>query len=612
MADATKIPLRSEVDPKDRWDLSRLFADAAAWEAALAQLAEMIPKIAGLKPSLGSSPENFASVLAFYADYGLLQERLGSYAARRQSEDEGDTVAQGRFARFMMTATEGQGAWAWLAPAIQSLPEAFVGPCLADPRFADYAVFLRKLLRFKPHILSEAEERLLALQMDSSQVPEEAFSLLTNVDIDFGTIQTAEGNRPLSQSSYSSLIRNPDRSVREAAYKKFYAAYDAHKNTIGALYAGSVKQDAYRAKIRNYPSARAAALFPDDVPETVYDNLVSTIGDNLGVLHEYYELRRRALGLDELRHWDVYVPMVPETKTLHGYDEAVDLVCEALAPLGDEYVSVLREGIAGRRAGPGRQASGGWVDRFENKGKTSGAYSAGTFSGEPYILLNYKDDVIHDVFTLAHEGGHSMHSWYSARSNPFLCYDYTIFEAEVASTFNEQLLFYHLYERAGSDAERASLVNAKLDDLIGTLFRQAMFAEFEKKSHEMHEAGEPLTVDALRAAYRSLLERYFGKALKLEEVSDLECLRIPHFYHSFYVYKYSTGISASIALAERVRAGGKREREDYFAFLRSGGSRFPIEALELAGVDMSRSAPIEAACAEFGRYTEQLKRLLKL
>ena len=377
--------------------------------------------------------------------------------------------------------------------------------------------------------------------------------------------------------------------------------FRSHRNTLAQLYAGQCKLDSYQATVRNYSSSRAQALFADDVPESVYDNLVKTIGNNLPVLHQYYELRRRALGQDELRHYDVYAPLVPQAKAEHSWEESVDLIAEALSPLGEEYVSTLKGGLLG-----------GWADRYENKGKRSGAFSAGSFVGEPYILMNYKKDVIRDMFTMAHEGGHSMHSWYSARANPFMHYSYTIFEAEVASTFNEALLFRHLTDRTNNPSLKAYLLSSRVDDLLATLFRQTMFAEFEHKAHAMMESGQSLTVDALRAEYRSLLERYFGPAMKLEEVSDLEGLRIPHFYNSYYVYKYATGISASIALSARVLGNVPGAREDYFAFLRSGGSRFPIESLKLAGVDMSTPAPIEAACAEFGRLVGELKVALKL
>ena len=605
MADAKSIPTRSEVAKGNTWELSSLFADEASWEAALTRLETLLPGIGALKDSLGSSREAFLRALDYYRDFGLLDERLSYYASLRESEDEGDSFSRGRSSRYMAASTRAQGLWAWLVPAIQALPESFMELCLGDERFAEYAVFLNKLLRWKPHVLGEAEERLLALQAEIAGVPRDVFSVLTNVDLDFGTVETPEGPKPLSQSSFASFMRSPDRNLRARAYAQFYAAYDAHKQSLAALYSGSVKQDKYRAVVRDFPSARAASLFPDDVSESVYDNLVASVSASLPALHEYYELRRRALGLDELRHYDVYVPLAPETKSRHSYAEAVELVCAALAPLGEDYVSTLRAGL-----------EGGWVDRYENKGKHSGAYSAGSFTGDPYILLNYKEDLLHDVFTIAHEGGHSMHSRYSAASNPFLSYGYTIFEAEVASTFNEQLVFRYLYDRASNDAERAYLASIKLDDIVATLFRQTMFAEFERRSHEMAEADEPLTVDSLRSEYRKLLMKYFGPAMKLEEQSDLEGLRIPHFYNAFYVYKYATGISASIALSERVlggaASGSSREREDYFAFLRSGGSRFPIESLKAAGVDMSSPEPVRAACASLLRWSAELKRLLKL
>lgn len=596
----TAIPLRNEINADDRWNLESLFAGDETWNQGLAEYEALIDRIGTYPGKLGTSPETFIEVLALQAKSGLLDERLGIYAYLRQSEDEGAAAARGRFARYMSATTAAQGAWAWFVPEIQGLPEDYVASCLADRRFADYRVFLNKILRFKPHVLSAAEERLLALQAEANQTAEDAFSVLTNVDIDFGSVETPEGPRPLSQSTFASFMRNPDREIRKRAYLQFYKGYESHRNTLASLYAGSVKLDVYKARARKYSSARSAALFPDDVPEQVYDNLVGTVNANLSLLHDYYGLRKRVLGVSELRHYDVYVPLVPEAKAEHSYDEAVELVARALAPLGEEYVATLKGGLLG-----------GWVDRYENKGKRSGAFSFGSFSANPFILMNYKSDVLRDVFTLAHEGGHSMHSWYSSRSNPFLSYNYTIFEAEVASTFNEQLLFKYLYAAAENDEVRAALMCNKVDDLLATLFRQTMFAEFESRTHAMQEGGEPLTVDSLRAEYRKLLEKYFGSAMIFEESSDLEGLRIPHFYNAFYVYKYSTGISASIALAARVLGGGQAEREDYFRFLRSGGSRFPIEALRVAGVDMASPAPVEAACAEFGANLEELKRLLK-
>jgi oligoendopeptidase F len=593
------IQKRSDVPAGDRWDLSRLYPDDAAWEDGLKELDSMIPTIATHKGRLGASADNLADAIAFYERYGVLEERLGYYAHLRLSEDEGDSDSRGRMDRYVMVATRGEGEWSWLVPEIHQIPESTLTEWIELPRFDAYRVFLRKLVRYRPHVLSPAEERLLALQSEANQTANDAFSVLTNVDIDFGTVDTPEGPRQLSQSTFSSLMQHPDREVRRKAYGQFYAQFQAHRTTIAQLYAGSCKLDKYRATVRNYASARSAALFPDDVPESVYDNLVATITENLPSLHRYYDLRRRVLGVDELRHYDVYVPLVPAAKARHSYDEAVEMICTALAPLGDEYVATLKGGLLG-----------GWVDRYENRGKRSGAFSAGSFVGDPYILMNYKDDVIRDVFTLAHEGGHSMHSHYSSKSNPFLQYNYTIFEAEVASTFNEQLLFRYLYERADSDELKAHLVNSRVDDLLATLFRQTMFAEFEHQTHAALESGVPLTVDHLRAEYRKLMEKYFGPTLVFEEQSDLEGLRIPHFYRAFYVYKYATGVSASIALAERVLSGGDVERAAYFEFLKSGGSRFPIESLAVAGVDMSDPGPIRAACKEFARLLDELESLV--
>jgi len=597
---AKTIPERSEIPAGHKWNLSSLFEDDAAWEKNFTVLGGMLPEAEEKrKTDFRVDADALFATLKAYEQYLMLEERLGYYAHLRVTEDEGKSAPRGIFARFVGLSSQGQAAWSWLNPAIQTLEDAFVDKCLASPQFADYRVFLNKLRRFKPHVLGEAEERLLALQAESAQTAQEAFSVLTNVDLNFGNVETSEGPKPLTQSTFASFMRMQDRTMRKAAYMQFYSHFEAHQNTLGALYAGSVKLDKYQAQVRNYPSARAAALFPDNVPEAVYDNLVSTVNENLPILHRYYKLRKEILGLDDLRHYDVYVPLVKEARATHSYEEAVDIVIDALAPLGEDYIRTLRGGLFG-----------GWVDRYENKGKRSGAFSAGSFAGEPYILLNYKDDVIHDLFTIAHEGGHSMHSWHSARNNPFMCYNYTIFEAEVASTFNEQLVFSCLYDHSGDDSEKAFLLATRIDDTLATLFRQTMFAEFEKRAHEIVESGEALTVDVLRKEYRALLEKYFGPEMTFEDVSDLEGLRIPHFYSAFYVYKYATGLSASIALSEKVLHGGSAERDAYLGFLKSGGSRFPIESLKLAGVDMSRPEPVRAACRRFAEDVEKLAALV--
>ena len=595
----TTIPERNRIAAADRWNLSKLYSAEDAWEQGLKQYEELLPRIAAFKGTLGESAANLRACLEFLNELEMLDERVGYYAHLRTSEDAGNSDHQGRFARYLNVASRAEAEKSYLTPELQAIPDAVMEQLLADASLAEFVIALRKLLRFKPHVLPEAQERLLALQIEANQTVRKAFAALTDVDLDFGTVDTPEGPQPLSQSSWSQFMIHPDRELRQRAYTQFYGHFEQHKNTLATLYAGSVQLDLYRARVRNYPSAREAALFPDQVATAVYDNLIATVHANLEQLHAYYALRRRALGVAELRHYDVYVPLAGDVRVHHTYDQAMDVVIAALEPLGDDYCAPLRAGLRG-----------GWVDRYENKGKRSGAFSAGSFVGDPYILMNYKEDVLRDVFTLAHEAGHSMHSWNSVRHNPIQHYSYSIFEAEVASTFNEQLLCRYLMERAESREMRAYLVGKQVDGIIATIYRQTMFAEFEHLTHGMAEQGEPLTVDSLRGTYRQLLERYFGPEMKLEEVSDLEGLRIPHFYSAFYVYKYATGLAAAVALAERVLAGGAEARDRYMAFLRSGGSRYPLESLQLAGVDMSSPAPVRQALQVFGTLVGQLEELL--
>ncbi|OQX29165.1 MAG: oligoendopeptidase F [Spirochaeta sp. LUC14_002_19_P3] len=593
-----KIPERKDVPSRDTWDLSTLFPNDEAWTAALSELEAAIPKALEFKGRLANSAACLAEALNYiHCTLGQLSERLGYYVMLRHSENLGDSAVQALHARYMRATAILESETSWLEPEIQAIDDTLMADFIKDDLLTDFRIYLSKLLRFKPHILSEKEEKLLAKQAEFSHLASSTFSALTNADMEFGTVKTADGEIPLTQSTYSSLLLNPDRTVREDAYRKLFGVFDTHKNTLSSLYAGSVLRDKYQAEIRGYPSARAMALFGDKVPLEVYDNLVSTVRASLPALHEYYRFRAARLGLsDGLGPWDTHVPLLENVTVRHTWDEAVTAVCASLAPLGEEYVSTLRRGLMGR-----------WADRYENKGKRSGAFSAGSYLGAPYILMNYKEDNLRDVFTLAHEGGHSMHSWYSVGHNPFPHYNYTIFEAEVASTFNEQLLAHKLQRESTDNKLTAYLIGKQIDDVIATIYRQTMFAEFERDTHAMVEAGEPLTVDSLRGKYRELLKAYFGTAMNLEALSDLECLRIPHFYRAFYVYKYATGLSAAMALARRVLEGGKQEREDYLNFLKSGGSRFPLESLKLAGVDMAQPKPVEDALNQFQNLIKQLR-----
>jgi oligoendopeptidase F len=453
----------------------------------------------------------------------------------------------------------------------------------------------------KPHVLSEPEERLLALGSVALSGYDDAFSQLTDVDMKFGVLIDETGReRPLSQSSFSSFLVKRDPELRKRAFHQFYAEFRDHEYTLAASLAYSVKADVFRARARHYSSALEAALFPDDAPIAVYDGLIQSVRTNLKPLFHYFDLRRRVLGLDELHHYDTYVPLVPQVETRFTFDDAVEMVLGSLAPLGKEYVDVLTGGLHSKR----------WCDRYESKGKRSGAFSSASYGSPPYILMNYKEDVFADVYTLAHEAGHSMHSWLSQNSQLFQDYEYPIFLAEVASTFNEELLTHHLLQTTTDPKMRAYIINRQIDDLRGTLFRQTMFAEFEKIIHAIEESGDALTLGGFKSEYHKLLETYFAENFVLDPELDLECLRIPHFYHAFYVYKYATGISAAVTLSQRVLSGDSGSVDVYLNFLRSGGSKFPLETLKAAGVDMTTSAPIESTLRLFERRLAELEKLL--
>ena len=599
---AKTIPARKDVASKDKWDLSSIFKSDTEWEAALAELEGLNQAVTAFKGKLGSGPDTLLSALKAYEKALLKMECVYHYASLQHEADEDDTTATDRYGRAMMTYTQQSAAFSFVDPELMEIDESHLKEWSQRPDYADYKVYLQKLLHFKKYTLSEKEERILSLQGQPAQTAETAFSVLTNVDMNktFGTVNVDGEEQQLTETTWGLFLHNQDRKVREEAYKKFYAKFEEHQNTIAALYAGSVNQDVFTMRARGYDSSLHAALYGNKVPLSVYHNLIDCIHKNLDALHKYYVIRKRALGLDQLRHWDVYVPLVKSVETKTSYEESVEICRNALAPLGKEYTDRLCDGLLN-----------GWADRYENIGKRSGAFSSGCYVGNPYILLNYNEENIRDVFTMAHEGGHSMHSWYSVHNNPFMSYDYTIFEAEVASTFNEELVFEYLLRQAEKDGNKdlqKYLLAMRADDILATLYRQTMFAEFELKAHELVEAGTPLTPELLRKIYRELLELYFGPDMHFEANSDLEGLRIPHFYSAFYVYKYATGISAALALAKRVTGGGDRERQDYFAFLKSGGSRYPIESLKVAGVDMETVEPVQAACDTFKKIVEELEK----
>ncbi|MBQ9630032.1 MAG: oligoendopeptidase F [Treponema sp.] len=593
------IPLRKDVLENDKWNLSSLYKSNKEWEEDLESFSAKIEKVEQFAGKLSESKETLLNALKALEEADKSLEKIYNYAHLILSTDEACPDAQDKEGRARMAYTNFLSRTSFFNPELQSIDSKKIDEWIEDPSFSDYRIFIKKLLRLKQFILSEKEERIISLQSESAATSHKAFTIFTNADMQFASITIDGKEKALTQSTWSVFMENEDRNIREKAYKQFYDTFEKNENTLAALYAGSVNQDVFYARARSYNSCLEKALYADKIPVGVYHNLIKTINENLDSLHKYYKVRKRVLGLNELRHYDVYVPLVKNIKMHTPYNDAVELCKNALKPLGSEYTEILSEGLLS-----------GWVDRYENKGKRSGAFSGGGYIGWPYILLNYKEDSIRDVFTMIHEGGHSMHSWYSVKNNPYMQYNYTIFEAEVASTFNEELLFNHLLKNAKNNEEKAYLLAMRASDIVATLYRQTMFAEYELKTHELVENGTPLSSKILRETYRSLLEKYFGSEMVFESNSDMEGMRIPHFYNSFYVYKYATGISASLALAKRVTEGGEKEKEDYFSFLKSGGSRYPLESLKLAGVDMETRTPVQEACNIFKSIVTELDKIL--
>ena len=594
------LPARADVAAADTWDLASLFASDADWETALAAWEQRIPEFDAFAGTLGSSAERLAEALQFDLDYDREGDRLGTYAFLRAAEDQQGQQAQRMVGRFQHVSTQAGERASFLRPEILAIPAATLDTWLATDTLAPYRLMLERLVRVRPHVLSEPEEKILAMQGSFAGTASKVFRQLTDADMTFGTLANGRGEEvQLSHASFMTLLHDKVPEVRKKAFHQYYEVFEAHDHTLAATLSGSMERDVFAAKVRRYPSAVEAALFNDNVPISVYDSLIAAVHDHLPALHRYYALRKRVLGLDEIHHYDTYVPLVPDLDKRHTWDEAVGLIIEALQPLGGDYCSRLEAGLRGR-----------WCDRYPNAGKQSGAFSSGTFDSDPYILMNFEEEVIEHVFTLAHEAGHSMHTRYSADHQPYQYSGYTIFVAEVASTFNEQLLAKLLLDRATSDRERAAILVREIDAIRGTIVRQTMFAEFEKLAHASVEAGEPLTLERIRSLYRGLLDAYFGPDFSIDNQLELEALRIPHFYSAFYVYKYATGLSAAISLSRRVLEGGQAELDDYLGFLKGGGSKWPLDLLRDAGVDLEKPEPVATALGHFSSLVTQLEGLL--
>jgi len=599
--DATTEPwTRSQLQERDTWNLKGLYASANDWQADCIALESQLGTYASFAGTLGTSAARLKACLEFDTQLSRTLESIYTYAHLRNDEDKTHTGHQAEYEKATQLLTRYQQACSFINPELMNIPEATMRDFLNDPELEFFKYHIEKQLRFREHTLSEKEEALLAASSEMARTPQNVFGMLDNTDLNLGQIEDAEKRTvQITHGNFQSLLQNYDRRIRRETFESVYKSYEQHQYTFTALLDGSLKKDMFYARARNYPSVREQALFTENIPVTVYDQLIETVHNNLEPLYKYFAIRKRRLKLDELHIYDCSVPLVENIKWDMNYEKAVITIGEALAPLGEDYVATVTQGLLENR----------WVDRYECKGKRSGAYSSGCYDSNPFILMNYMDDNINSVYTLAHEAGHSMHSHFSKSHQEYLYADYTIFVAEVASTFNEALLTrYFLNQDIGPDM-KIYLLCREIDNFRGTLFRQTMFAEFERDIYTSAEAGNAMTVDSFKDIYNQLLMRYFGSEVTLDPCLALECFRIPHFYFGFYVYKYATGISAAYALAERVTKGGDAELADYLNFLQSGGSKYPIDLLKGAGVDMSSPKPVATALKKFKDLVDELETL---
>lgn len=594
------LPKRSEVPAEHKWRLEDIYQTDAAWEEDLQKAKKLAEEIATKKGTLGQSAKHLHDALTLQDEVLQTLDRVYVYARMRRDEDNTNSTYQGLTDRATALSTQVYGAISYIQPEILAIPTDTLNQWTRqDEGLAHYRIMLDEITRFKPHTLSAEEEALLANMSEVASAPSKIFGMLNNADLKFPMITDENGEEvELTKGRYTHFMESKDRRVRKEAFEALYSTYGKFRNTIAASLTSSVKADVFYARTRKYPSALYSALFADNVDISVYDNLIATIHEHLPLMHRYISLRKKALGVGELHMYDLYVPIVPEVDMKIPYDQAVKTIKEALHPLGEDYGKVLEEGF-----------TSGWIDVHENEGKTSGAYSWGAYTTHPFVLMNYQDNV-NNMFTLAHEMGHALHSYYSNKNQPYTYADYKIFVAEVASTVNEALLMNHLLETTNDKHQRMYLINYYLEQFRGTVFRQTMFAEFEKIVHAKEEAGEPLTADSLNEIYRELNVAYHGPEMVIDKEIELEWERIPHFYRHFYVYKYATGFSAATSLSKQILEEGQPAVERYLQFLKGGSSDYPLNLLKNAGVDMTSPEPIREALAVFKSLIEELEQLI--
>jgi oligoendopeptidase F len=595
-----KLPARSEINVEDTWRLEDIFATDDDWEKEFEEVKALIPNMAKYQGKLGESADTLYEALQAQDELTRRASILYTYAHMRYDQDTTNSFYQGLNDRIKTLYTQVASSLSFVTPELLSIDEQRLKSFLQEKKeLRLYEHALDEVNRQRPHVLSAEEEALLAQASEVLGASSNTFGMLNNADLEFPSIKDENGEEvEITHGRYIRFLESEDRRVREEAFKAVYKTYGQFKNTFASTLSGTVKKDNFNARVRHYKSARHAALSNNNIPEEVYDNLVKTVNENLHLLHRYVELRKRVLGLDELHMYDLYTPLVKDVKMEVTYEEAKEYILKGLAPLGEDYLNVLRGGFENR-----------WVDVHENKGKRSGAYSSGTYGTNPYILMNWQDNV-NNLFTLAHEFGHSVHSYYTRKTQPYPYGDYSIFVAEVASTCNEALLNDYLLKTIDDPKKRLYLLNHYLEGFRGTVFRQTMFAEFEHDIHVRAQNGEPLTPELLTNIYYELNKKYFGDGLHIDEEIGLEWARIPHFYYNYYVYQYATGFSAAAALSKQILEEGEPAVERYIGFLKAGSSDYPINVLKKAGVDMTTSQPIKEALAVFEAKLTEMEKLL--
>jgi len=600
MSNGKTLPKRSEVKKEFTWAIEDLYASDALWEEDYNKLKEMLPKADGFRGRLSESAKILLEFLNLYCEMNIMMERLYVYANQKHHEDTANPTYQDLSDKAETLYVQLSSAFSFATPEILNISGETLKNFKAEEKGLElYDFYLENIMRMKPHVLSAEMEALLADAGEMASSPDNIYSKFNNADLKFPEVKDENGDTVrITHGRFIQLMQSHDRNVRRDTFKGVYETYGKYKNTLAAMFSSNVKQELFFSKARRYNSSLERALDNSNIPVSVYTNLIDAVHDNIGLMHRYVSLRKKLLGVDELHMYDLYTPLVQDVKLDIPYEEAKKIVMEGLKPLGEEYQSIIREGFENR-----------WIDVYENENKRSGAYSWGAYGVHPYILLNY-NNTLDNVFTLAHEMGHAIHSYYSDKTQPYIYAGYKIFVAEVASTCNEALLIDHLLKKTDDKLQKAYLINHFLEDFRGTLYRQTMFAEFEMLTHKMLQEGQSLTAETLCKVYHDLNEFYYGKDMVVDPEIDMEWARIPHFYTAFYVYQYATGYSAAIALSRRILQEGKPAVDDYIRFLSGGSSDYPIELLKKAGVDMSTKEPVSKALALFGELLDQMEQLM--